>query len=106
MADPRIGPLAVALRTTRERADMSQRELARRADWHYSMVSKLERGDRVHLPSAEELKRLDDALEAGGHLLRVAGYEDASPVLDETLRNVIEGHVRAMVEDINRVLGR
>lgn len=106
MADTRIGPLAVALKSARERKGLSQRELGRRSGWNYSLISKLERGDRTYVPGEEELRRLDDALEAGGHLLRIAGYEQARGDLDETLRAVIDGHIRALVEDVQRLLGR
>jgi transcriptional regulator with XRE-family HTH domain len=107
MGDPRIGPLAVALRTARERAGLSQRALARKADWNFSLISRLERGERAHIPGEIELRRLDDALGGDGHLLRVAGYQNGDrPELEETLRQVIDAHITAMVDDIRKALGR
>ena len=107
MADPRIGPLAVALRTARERAGLSQRELAKQAEWNFSLISRLERGDRAHIPDESDLQRLDDVLGLEGHLVRIAGYQNGDrPELEETLRQVIEAHVTAMVDDIRRTLGR
>lgn len=105
MADPRIGPLAVALRTARERAGMSQRQAAREADWHYSEISKLEAGQRAHVPDKEKLQRLDEAVGADGHLLRIAGYLDGNPEIEETLRAVIDKHIQALVKDLRRTIG-
>jgi transcriptional regulator with XRE-family HTH domain len=107
VADPRIGPLGVALKRARERAGLSQRQLADIADWQHSDISKLEAGQRAHIPDREKLEALDAAVGADGHLLRVAGHLDgSSTAIEDTLREVIDQKVREMVDEINRVLGR
>jgi hypothetical protein len=77
----------------------------------------------VHLPAEKDLRRLDDASGAGGQLLRVAGYDGPletadqisdlgiqgwtrRPEISEALRNVIEKHIAAMVQDIRKTLGQ
>lgn len=106
MGDPRVGPLAIAVRTARERAGLSQRALARQAGWNYAAISRLEAGKRAHPPDEDELRKLDTILDADGHLLRVAGYQNGMPGLEETLRQVIDQHITAMVADIRKALGQ
>lgn len=88
-------------------AGLSQRELARRSGWNYSLISKLENGARAHVPDEEALQRLDDALGADGQLLRIAGYQDGyDPDIAAAVREVVDQHIRGMVDDLQKLLGR
>ena len=78
---------AVLVRDARERAGLSQRELARRAGTAQSVVSRIERG-KVD-PSTATLRRL----------LEVAGFDLTT---DLTPLAVVDTH---MLDDVNRILG-
>ena len=73
-------PLGAYLRTKREAAGLSIRELARLAGANYAYLSRLESGERSE-PSAELLQRIADVLETdAGELLAYVGVK---PVLPE-----------------------
>lgn len=107
MTDPRLGLLIVTIEQARERAGLSQRELAKRAGWEHSALSKLESGQRVRLPAEESLKRLDDALGEDGRLMRIAGY-DGAPAgdVDDAIKELVDGAVDDLVAKIRQALGR
>jgi transcriptional regulator with XRE-family HTH domain len=82
------------LREIRQRADMSQDEIARLAGASRSQVSRWENGQ--HEPSYRKIRRLADALreldpdldDLSGELVQAAGYDDRSvrasaPAADE-----------------------
>jgi transcriptional regulator with XRE-family HTH domain len=53
--------LGAYIRAARERAELSQRELASLAGFHHSMLARLE-SDKVAEPKPDNLQRLADAL--------------------------------------------
>lgn len=70
--DPLGKPLVLfgaELRKHRKRADMSQERLAEIIQFSMSLVGFIERGQRT--PSRNFVQRCDDALEAGGELVRL-----------------------------------
>lgn len=72
-------PLGVYLRTKREEAGLSIRELARLAHVDFAYLSRLEAGQKDN-PSAELLQRLADVLEAdASELLAYVGVKPALP---------------------------
>jgi transcriptional regulator with XRE-family HTH domain len=72
-------PLGVYLRTKREEAGLSIRELARLARVDFAYLSRLEAGQREH-PSAELLQRLAEVLEAdASELLAYVGVKPQLP---------------------------
>jgi transcriptional regulator with XRE-family HTH domain len=73
-------PLGAYLRTKRQEAGLSIRELARLAGVDFAYLSRLESGERSE-PSAELLQRIADVLETdAGELLAYVGVK---PVLPE-----------------------
>jgi len=74
------------LRAARERAGLSQRALARRANTAQSVVARIESGDTS--PSYETLQRL----------LKAAGFE-----LSAELRPTLSGRSHVL-EDVSRIL--
>ncbi|MFF3665508.1 helix-turn-helix domain-containing protein [Microtetraspora malaysiensis] len=66
----------VALRHLRNEAGLSQRELGKRALYDHSRISRAEQGE-ILIP-AEQVKALDNVLEAGGLLLALRQAADAT----------------------------
>ena len=62
------------VRLARVKAGTFQRAIAEHMGWHPTAVSQLERGDREWMPDLETVTKLDEFLEAGGHLIEAAGY--------------------------------
>src|SRR5262245_47153082 len=60
MNDPDLEALGLRVRTAREAADLSIRELAARVDTHPSFLARVEKGERQ--PAAEWLQRLAEEL--------------------------------------------
>lgn len=104
--DPQIGPFSVKLKLAREAAGLSQRELARRIGWDNSQISKLEKGQRIHLPPPADVQKLDDELKQDGRLMEVAGYLGGTTTIGPELREILDQHISAIVEEISRLLGR
>ncbi|WP_405142212.1 helix-turn-helix domain-containing protein [Sphaerisporangium sp. NBC_01403] len=80
--DPAEKPLAVfgaELRERRRRADVTQGRLAEITQFSRSLLGFVERGERT--PSRNLAQRCDDALEAGGEIVRLWAQltRDASP---------------------------
>jgi transcriptional regulator with XRE-family HTH domain len=72
-------PLGQYLRTKREEAGLSIRELARLAGVDFAYLSRLESGERSE-PSAELLQRIADVLEAdASELLAYVGIKPVMP---------------------------
>ncbi|MER5322102.1 helix-turn-helix domain-containing protein [Streptosporangium roseum] len=80
--DPNVKPLVffgTELSNRRRRAHLSQERLAEITQFSRSLLSFIERGERT--PSRNFAQRCDDALEAGGELVRLWEHitRDASP---------------------------
>jgi hypothetical protein len=65
--DAAAGKFALALRQLRTSADLSLRELGKRALYDYTRLSRAERGEI--LPPEQQVQALDDVLHAGGLLV-------------------------------------
>jgi len=62
MIDKTPQTLGAYIRTARERAGLSQRQLATAAGFHHSRLARLESGEVSDRPKAEHLQRLADVL--------------------------------------------
>jgi transcriptional regulator with XRE-family HTH domain len=103
--------LAEYLRAERERAGISQRQLASRVGIHNSYLARLENGETAH-PSADLLQRIADMLEISStDLLAFIGVKppeglpELAPYLrakyhlsDESIREMA-GHMRRLASD-------
>ena len=64
------------LRTLRKQKNLSQTELGKLADLHYTHIGRFERG--ISRPSGDTLKRLADALDISSDYLLGGSAEDAA----------------------------
>lgn len=72
--------LGAYIRAIRERAGLSQRQLASLAGFHHSMLARLESGEVAEQPKPENLQRLADALGIdSGDLLAFLGVKPSVP---------------------------
>ena len=96
---------ALAIRHAREKKGMSQREATRQLDWAQGKLSLLENAQRAKLPPRSEVEQLDALYDAGGDLLRVAGYTTAAlpDDLETALRGVVEHHVNELLKDVRQI---
>src|SRR5690348_15494273 len=109
MAEP--ATLGEYLRTVREQAGISQRQLASRAGIHNSYLARLESGENDS-PAAEVLQRIADVLEISSAdllafigvkppegLPELAPYLRAKYQLDEAAVRELAEHMRRLAED-------
>ncbi len=75
MADALEG-FAERLRSLRKQKDLSQTELGKLADLHYTHIGRFERG--VSRPSGDTLKRLSEALDVSSDYLLEGSIEAAA----------------------------
>ena len=96
------------LRAARERAGMSQRQLANRVGIHNSYLARLENGETVN-PAADLLQRIADVLEiSSADLLAFIGVKppDGLPDLAPYLRakyRMSEAAIREMAKHMRRL---
>lgn len=101
------------LKLARERAGMSQRQLASRAGINHAYLARLERGEKVS-PSAELLQTIADVLEISSTdlmafigvkppegLPELAPYLRAKYRMDETAIRELSEHMRQLTQDRN-----
>ena len=106
--------LAECLRTAREQAGISQRQLASRVGIHNSYLARLESGETAN-PAAELLQRIADVLEISSTDLLVfigvkpseglpelAPYLRAKYQLDEAAVRELAAHMRRLAEKQER----
>lgn len=100
--------LAGYLRTAREQAGMSQRQLAARVGIHHSYLARLESGDNDS-PAAEVLQTIADVLEISSADLMVfigvkppEGLPDLAPYL-RAKYHLDETAIREMAEHMQRL---
>lgn len=93
--DPRF---AETLRRLRAERGLSLRELARRAVHGKSYLQELETGAKQ--PGAEVAARLDDALDAGGELVRLVREPAATSGVDDEL-DALELARRVTASDVS-----
>ena len=67
---------AERLRTLRKQKNLSQTELGKLADLHYTHIGRFERG--ISRPSGDTLKRLSDVLDVSSDYLLGGSTEDAA----------------------------
>jgi transcriptional regulator with XRE-family HTH domain len=109
MAEP--ATLAEYLRTAREHAGISQRQLASRVGIHNSYLARLENGENDS-PAAEVLQRIADVLEISSTdllgfigvkpaegLPELAPYLRAKYHLDEAAVRELAEHMRQLAQD-------
>jgi transcriptional regulator with XRE-family HTH domain len=103
--------LAEYLRTAREQAGISQRQLAGRVGIHHSYLARLESGETAN-PAAELLQKIADTLEISSAdlfafigvkpqqgLPDLAPYLRAKYKLDESAIRELAEHVKRLAED-------
>jgi len=106
--------LAEYLRTAREKAGISQRQLASRVGIHNSYLARLESGETAN-PAAELLQRIADVLEISSTdllafigvkpsegLPELAPYLRAKYQLDEAAVRELAEHMRRLAENQER----
>ena len=77
---PEPTALGAYIRVVRERAGLSQRQLASLAGFHHSMLARLESGEVTEQPKPENLQRLADALKIdSADLLAFLGVKPSVP---------------------------
>jgi transcriptional regulator with XRE-family HTH domain len=80
VSTPEPTALGAYIRTVREEAGLSQRQLAGLAGFHHSMLARLESGEVAEQPKPENLQRLADALGIdSGDLLAFLGVKPSEP---------------------------
>ena len=100
--------LAEYLRTARERADISQRQLAARVGIHHSYLARLESGENDS-PAAEVLQTIADVLEiSSADLMAFIGVKppEGLPELAPYLRakyRMDEAAIREMADHMQRL---
>lgn len=105
--------LAEYLRTERERAGISQRQLASRVGIHHSYMARLESGETAN-PAAELLQQIADVLEISSAdllgfigvkppegLPELAPYLRAKYHMDEAAIREMAEHLRQLAQDTN-----
>jgi transcriptional regulator with XRE-family HTH domain len=105
--------LAEYLKSAREQAGMSQRQLASRVGIHHSYLARLEQGENDS-PSAELLQTIADVLEISSTdllafvgvkppegLPELAPYLRAKYRMDETAIQELAKHMRRLTQDRN-----
>ena len=113
-----FGTFGELLRYLRERAELSQRELALQVGYHYSYMSRIEKNERI--PDAAVLKAqfipalgLDTEPDWAARLLELAGTREriapsltAVPVVSSPLENETESNPAAFPIPLTPLLGR
>jgi transcriptional regulator with XRE-family HTH domain len=96
------------LRVERERAELSQRQLAKLAGLHYSYLARLESGENDH-PSPEMVQRIADVLELDPTDLYAyigvvvpKGLPDLAPYL-RAKYHMGDAQIREMAEHLRRL---
>jgi transcriptional regulator with XRE-family HTH domain len=80
VSTPEPTTLGAYIRVVRERASLSQRQLASLAGFHHSMLARLESGEVAEQPKLENLQRLADALKIdSADLLAFLGVKPSVP---------------------------
>ena len=95
--------LADRLKKARTDKNLSQQELAKRANVHYTNVGRYERGDAK--PSAEVLNKLASALESSPDFLMNGSLEDkaANSLADQELLSQFK-RIEQMPDDRKRII--
>lgn len=106
MTDPRLERLAVAARNAREKSGLSQRAVAEAVGWTDTKVLNIEKAKIRKIPPLEDLQALDELYATDGQLARLAGYTPVSDDTRQLLRDVVEKHVSALMDDVLKLYGR
>ena len=99
-----------ALRAARERARVSQDELAKRAGYKdKSAISRIEKGEPTRPPTRERVEQMAEVLDMpAGPLLAAAGYGESgevTPAEIEAIRESVE-RLNQLLDDIESRMGR